>query len=128
MNFRKLAGLSLGLVMPTLSACHLLIGVEDADPVADGGTDSIGVDGVDGPSPGGGIFQLDEGCATDDLALDTAAIEDCLLRISCDPLVPPFTVSFCTTYGMGTERESTNSCVRGASDCSEVQYCLGRSY
>lgn len=72
--------------------------------------------------------ELSEGTGGEcDLKLDTALVDGCIYRASCDPISPPFNVSNCVTYRSQTvfpEEEATIN----AKSCKQIEEALGRRY
>jgi hypothetical protein len=51
----------------------------------------------------------------------------CLLRVSCYPLLPRFTISDCISFNT-VAFTSYESCMQDADDCSDVTHCTGLGY
>lgn len=134
--------LCLSLSVTSLSACHLLLGLEEAelsdrDPTnhtgGTGGTGgSNGTGGTGGTGGSGGTIgdiaiPAPDSCAAADLFLNQELIRSCLYRVSCDPLIPSFAVSECVSFDVLGSLPNER-CSQGAQSCLDITECIHRTW
>ncbi len=114
--------------LPT-AGCNAIAGIDlpDNDDYRPGGGSSGGSGGGStGPGTYGAITVVESGCGAENLQIDERLIAGCMLRASCDPLTPPYSISLCVTIAAQTTGPTEN-CTYGATSCSQVWSCIGRS-
>lgn len=127
---RAALAISVLLTAGSTFGCNAIAGIDEAqlDPTLD--DTSSGSGGGSGSGGSGSIddkaIEPEDGCG-DDLLLDEALIQGCLMRVSCDPLLPPYTMSTCVTFAR-QEVSASELCTMEATSCSEIDECLLRRY
>jgi hypothetical protein len=101
------------------SGCNQILGIEKAElDSSTGGSSSGGGTGSGGSSGGPATCDPYE---TGDIGL----VRGCLLRISCDPLLPYYSMSECVSYAYQLANPQ-ELCTYGATSCADIEQCLGR--
>lgn len=111
-----------------MGGCNLIAGIEKGEFDRD-------LENPDGPGPSPAederlagwstALRFEPGACSLDIDVDEEDIVACVLRASCDPLIPSFNVSDCVTLRY-LETLPAESCASEATSCDEIQDCLGR--
>jgi hypothetical protein len=88
-----------------------------------GGMPSGGKGGMSGMGGMPGVV----GCDGTPFTPNDAIVRSCILRNSCYPLLPDFTISDCVTYNYQNDLGAF-SCTKTAQTCTDVQECLGSGF
>lgn len=109
----------------SILGCNTIAGIEKAD--YDATLDRIPTNNLDRlPGWGLGLRFADDTCSKQ-VDVDEALVRGCMLRTSCDPLVPYFNISDCVSYGYQT-LSGLESCGKRAETCEDIEDCLHRKY
>lgn len=109
--------------------CNQILGIEQAQlDTATGGSASGGggSDGTGGDASGGapGGSGGSNSCGGE-LSLGSELVRGCVLRFSCDPILPYYTMSDCVSYAYQLTN-AQEQCTYQARNCEDIEYCLGR--
>lgn len=115
-----------GLTGAAVIGCNAIAGIDEAklDPISDPtgpGSGSGGTIGLPPPSAPA------DGCGSENLVVPEELIEGCLMRVSCDPIHPRYTMSSCVTFAR-QEMSLSELCTLYADSCETVDACLLRGY
>lgn len=108
---------------PWLAAigCNSLVGIEPAElDTGTGGSSSGGGNSKPGTGGGSGEPVCAEFRMTDD-----ELVRGCVMRLSCDPTVPYYSMSDCVSYAYQLANPY-EACTYGVESCEDVEECLGR--
>jgi len=56
-----------------------------------------------------------------------ARVVGCMFRVSCDPFLPPYTMSQCVSMAW-QDSAASEACTAGAQNCGDIDACIGRRY
>lgn len=108
-----IAGLAIAVTVGSSAGCSLIAGIEEAY--------------LDDKVSQVALLAIDPTSCSSDIVLDEDLIRGCLMRVSCDPYLPPVNLSACVSYA--TQVSSTReACTYEALDCEVIDDCLGREY